>query len=251
VDNVVNSNYNAASIKVQRSFARGLTYLSGFTYGKAIDNGSGIRPYGFDNILAKNSYDLKGERGLSQFHTAKRFVTSILYEIPAGPRHAFGRQMGPVAKILEGWQVGTILTFSDGTPLTVGGIGDIANLGLSNSANFPDATGISPIADDRSASRFWNRAAFDPFNPELAYRFGSTGRNTLLTPGVKQWDFSLLKNTRIREGHTLEFRFEAFNFANHPNWNTPSADSRNANVFGIVTSARTMRELQFGLKYIF
>lgn len=251
VDNVVNSNYNAASVKLQRTFSRGLTYLAGFTFGKAIDNGSGIRPYGFDNILAKNSYDLKGERGLSQFHTARRFVTSILYEIPAGPRHLVGRQMGPAAKILEGWQIGSILTFSDGTPLTVGGIGDLANLGLSNSSNFPDATGVSPIPSDRSASRFWNRAAFDPFNPELAYRFGTTGRNTLLTPGVKQWDFSLLKNTRIREGHALEFRFEAFNFPNHPNWNTPSADSRNAGVFGIVTAARTMRELQFGLKYMF
>src|SRR5581483_5580174 len=74
VDNVVNSNYHAASIKAQRSFSRGFTYLAGFTFSKAIDNGSGIRPLGSENILAKNSYDLKGERGLSQFHTAKRFV---------------------------------------------------------------------------------------------------------------------------------------------------------------------------------
>ena len=251
VDNVVNSNYHAASVKVQRRFSKGLTYLAGFTFSKAIDNGSGIRPYGFENILAKNSYDLQGERGLSQFHTSKRFVSSILYEIPAGPGHLVGRQMGRLAKVFEGWQVGTILTFSDGTPLTVGGIGDIANLGLSNSANFPDATGLSPIPDDRSASRFWNIQAFDPTNPQLAYRFGTTGRNTLLTPGVRQWDFSVAKHTRIHESHTLEFRFEAFNFPNHPNWNTPATDSRNASTFGIVTSARTMREIQFSLKYVF
>jgi hypothetical protein len=73
----------------------------------------------------------------------------------------------------------------------------------------------------------------------------------LLTPGVRQWDFSLVKSAVLREGHSLQFRFEAFNFANHPNWNTPATDARNPATFGKITSARTMRELQFGLKYLF
>ena len=60
-----------------------------------------------------------------------------------------------------------------------------------------------------------------------------------------------MKNTAILEGHSLQFRFEAFNAANHPNWNTPGTDARNAATFGRITSARTMRELQFGLKYLF
>src|SRR5207245_313301 len=57
----------------------------------------------------------------------------------------------------------------------------------------------------------------------------------------------LVKNTRIHESHSLQFRFEAFNFANHPNWNAPSSDSKTASTFGKITSARTMREMQFGL----
>jgi hypothetical protein len=61
---------------------------------------------------------------------------------------------------------------------------------------------------------------------------------------------SLAKNIRVREGHQLQFRFETFNSFNHPNWNAPSTDARAAN-FGVITSARTMRELQFGLKYVF
>ena len=68
---------------------------------------------------------------------------------------------------------------------------------------------------------------------------------------MAQWDFSLTKNTTITEGQTLQFRFEAFNFANHPNWNPPGRNIRAPRTFGVVTSARTMRELQFGLKYIF
>jgi hypothetical protein len=49
----------------------------------------------------------------------------------------------------------------------------------------------------------------------------------------------------------LNFRLEAFNAINHPNWKTPSADARNVQTFGVVTSARSMRQLQFALKYLF
>ena len=64
-------------------------------------------------------------------------------------------------------------------------------------------------------------------------------------------DLSLARNIRIREGHSLNFRFETFNSTNHPNWSTPAADARSAATFGVDTSAKTMRELQLGLKYVF
>jgi hypothetical protein len=73
----------------------------------------------------------------------------------------------------------------------------------------------------------------------------------LINPGTKAWDFLLAKNTSIREGHTLQFRFEAFNFPNHPNWNPPNTDATSRTTFGVVTSAKTMRDLQFGIKYVF
>ena len=73
----------------------------------------------------------------------------------------------------------------------------------------------------------------------------------LRTPGVRNWDASLMKSTTIREGHVLEFRWESFNLPNHPNWNAPSNDVTNAAAFGKITSARSMRSMQFGLKYRF
>ncbi|MDX1983298.1 MAG: hypothetical protein SFV51_23710, partial [Bryobacteraceae bacterium] len=79
-----------------------------------------------------------------------------------------------------------------------------------------------------------------------------TARNTLLGPGYANWDFSMLKDFSMPwEGHRLQFRWEAFNFSNHPNWNVPSPDVRNRNTFGRVLTARTMREMQFALKWIF
>jgi hypothetical protein len=252
VSGYVNSNYNAASAKFQRRLSTGLTYLAAFTWSKAIDNGSAIRNAGGDFQQPIDNYNLNHDRALSQFNMGRRFVTSILYSVPAGPGHRFGRQMGPAAKIFEGWQLASILTFADGTPTNIGSVGDPAVLGMNSTASdVPDCTGISPIPSARSANMFYNIKAFDPSNAQLAYRYGSCGRNILLTPGIRQWDFSLLKNTKIRESHTLEFRFEAFNFANHPNWNTPAVDARNAATFGIVTTAKTMRQMQLSLKYVF
>lgn len=249
VDGSVNSNYNALSAKLQQRFHHGFTYLVGYTWSKAIDGGSAIRTNSGDNLYPRNTYDLRLERGLSQFHAGRRLVTSFLYELPVGAGKSFVNHTGVLDKIVGGWQVSSILTFVDGTPQNVANIGDTN--AINQLGNYPHATGISPIPASRSVNQFWNIAAFDATNPNLSYLVGNVGRNALLKPGVRQWDFSLVKNTAIREGHALQFRFEAFNFPNHPNWNAPSSDSRTAATFGRITSARTMRELQFGLKYMF
>lgn len=247
VDNHGNSNYNGLSIKATRRFAQGLTYLAGFTWSKALDQGSAIRNNTGDNQFATDNYNFKREHALSQFNTGRRFVSSVLYELPfgTGKRFAKGRVVG---NIVGGWQLGAIVTLSDGTPINVGQIGDPLNIGT---PNVPDATGISPIPAHRTPDNFWNIAAFSASDPTLAYRFGNTGRNLLLTPGLEQVDFSSTKTTRIREGQSFEFRFEAFNFFNHPNYNPPSPDVRTPSTFGKITTARTMREMQFGFKYIF
>ncbi len=247
VDGVVDSSYHAGSVKLRRRFAKGLTYLTGFTWSKSIDTGSAIRNHSGDTLFPGTSYDIRNWRGLSQFHTGRRLVMSVLYELPFGRDH-FASSSRAVNKLVAGWQLGGIFTFSDGTPLQVGGIGDTRNTEFDN---YPDATGISAIPSGRSADNFWNIGAFSSTSPELAYRMGTVGRNTLFSPGLRSWDFSVLKNVKLAERHSLQFRVEAFNLPNHPNWTPPPADIRNPATFGRVASARTMRELQFGIKYIF
>jgi hypothetical protein len=130
----------------------------------------------------------------------------------------------------------------------VGGIGDTIGTTLSNA---PNATGISPFPTTQTAQQYWNLAAFNITNPALSWTFGNAGRNVLFTPGLIGADFSLAKSWRTIENHSLQFRFECFNCANHPNWLPPSADPTAPSSFGIVTTARTMRQLQFALKYLF
>lgn len=248
LDNHGNSRYHGLALKATRRFANGLTYLVGFTWSKAMDQGSSVRNNTGENQFATDNYNLQREDSLSQFHNAHRFVTSALYELPFGRGKRFQSDSGFVNGLVGGWQIGSIVTLSDGTPINVGQIGDPLQIGT---PNVPDATGISPIPENRSPDNFWNIAAFNATNPELVYRFGNTGRNLLTTPGLKQWDFSLVKETQIREGHRVELRFEAFNFPNHPNFLSPAADVRQPATFGRITAARTMRELQFGVKYVF
>jgi hypothetical protein len=245
VENVVSSNYHALNLKLQQRFSRGLTFLTGYTFSKAIDDSSGIRSSSGEQSIAKWDWDLSAERGLSQFHTAHRLVNSILYDVP------WFSGAPPVTRaIFGGWQASGILTFSTGNPVRVGPIGDTNAIG--GEGNYPDATGIDPHAGAGTINRFWNIAAFDITNPELRYRFGNVGRHVLISPGYSQADVSMLKNIAMPwEGHRLQFRWEAFNVTNRPNWNVPSSDVRNPSTFGLVTSARTMREMQFGLKYLF
>ena len=134
-------------------------------------------------------------------------MASFVYELPFGAGKSLASQ-GVIGKIVGGWQVGGIVTFSDGAPLNGTQLGDTANL-------------------------------------------GNLGRNTLSRPGTRNMDASLARNIRLYESHTLNLRFEAFNASNHPNWNAPSTDPRSPTTFGVMTSAKTMRQLQFAVKYTF
>jgi hypothetical protein len=255
IANVINSNYNSLAFKFQKRFSRGLTYLVGYTWSRAIDSGSALRTNDGDNLFPASSYNLKAERGLSQFHTKNRLTASVLYEIPL-------RFESRLAEALAGgWQAGSIITISDGTPQNGGNCGDLDS---NEQGNRGDATGISPFLDNPTDLEFFRKdttrgrgaAAIScnvidslGFNA-LTYRQGNINRNMYISPGVANWDFSLSKLFQVTERVGVEFRFESFNFANHPQWNNPDTGVNSLN-YGRITSARAMRTNQFALKLNF
>jgi hypothetical protein len=214
-----------------------------YTWSKSIDDGSSLRGGTDVNGTPLNWYDFTSNRGLSDFNVSHRFVASVLYELPFGKGNS-----ALLNRIAGGWQVGSVVTFADGTPINVGSLGDTTR---TEETTLPNATGISPVPTNQTAQQFWNIAAFSSTDPRLNYQYGNTARNVLFSPGTKNWDFSLIKNTRIRERQYLQFRFEAYNFENHPNWNIPSNNVLVPSTFGVITSAKTMRQLQVALKYSF
>jgi hypothetical protein len=249
VANTVNSNYHSLAVKLQRRFSRGLTFVTGYTWSKAIDTGSGIRTNGTDPLFPQDNYNLAAERGLSQFDVRHRFVTSFLYELPAGRGKRWLDIGGLPNAILGGWQVGSIITLQTGFPMTLANFQDRANDGQGNYQR-PDYNGQEwRLPDGQRGPQAWfNTRAFSL--PAL-YTYGNLGRNSLIGPGLVGWDFSLAKNFSTLEGQHIEFRFEAFNFPNRPNFSQPNIQVVSPGFGSITSTATTMREIQFALKYVF
>jgi hypothetical protein len=256
-------NYNSLSAKLTRRFKNGLSVISSYTWAKSIDTTSGIRNQGFDTLYPQNSYCISCERGLSAFDVRHRMVTSVLYDLPVGNGKAMNITNKVADAVIGGWQTGGILTLQSGAPANLG-IGGIDNASTAAGGyDRPNATGISPYLDNPTPSRYWNPDAFVEAPPG---QFGNVGRNAIIGPGLIGLDAEVHKVFQMpwKENHRLQFRFEAFNVLNHPNWGMPSLNILSGAArpglpstaahqnFGVITSTQgAMRQLQLGLKYSF
>jgi hypothetical protein len=248
--------YGGGSLKLQRRFAEGLTALASYTWSKSIDTVSAIRGQG-DAQNANWSACLNCEKAVSGFNTPHRLVASVLYELPLGRGRKHGAAWHPLVNgVVGGWQLGSIVTIQSGRPGYPYGSSGQSTLSFVLGERM-NATGekLNLPKSERSVERWFNPAAFklQPYGT-----IGNAGRNVVLGPGQKSWDFSAHKAFRIMEGHSLNFRFEAFNFINHPVWSTPNTTwgSSNVNQPGpaynqIRGTATSMRQIQLGLKYVF
>lgn len=110
-----------------------------------------------------------------------------------------------------------------------------------------DATGQSVSAGTATTERWFNTAAF-VLQPN--YQLGNAGRNSIPGPAGFTFDSNVQKNFRIREGHDLPFRWEAYHLFNHPVWGFPTANLSSPNFGRISSTAVPMRQMQFALKYV-
>ena len=259
VGNVVDSNYNSLAAKLTRRLSGGLTFLAGYTFSKSIDDGSGVRTIGTDGVHPQDSRCISCERSLSIFDARHRFVSSVLYAVPAGKGRKFLTR-GIGSAVAGGWEVGSIVTVSSGFPIYVINGKDQSNTAVGNDR--PNATGASTKLSNPTTGEWFNIQAFALQPPGT---FGNLGRNVATSPGIFDWDFSAHRNFNFSERRYLQFRFECFNCANHPNFGDPNVtltsnllDKGGVPIpgtgrFGAITSTRTgidMRELQFSLKLI-
>jgi hypothetical protein len=258
-----NGNYNALSLKATRRFSQGISVISSYTWSKSIDDTSGIRTQGFDTLFPQNSDCITCERGLSSFDVRSRLVTSVLYELPVGKGKMVGINNPFLDTVIGGWQTGGIVTIQTGVPGTLS-IGGVDNAATSDGGyDRPNSLGVSPYLSNPTPSRWLSTTAFAEAAPGF---FGNVGRNTIEGPGIFNIDFELHKQFRMpyNEHHSLQFRFEAFNVLNHPNWGMPNLNILSGAVFpgqpgtsthqgfGVISSTQTnMRQIQLGLKYTF
>ena len=130
-----------------------------------------------------------------------------------------------------------------------GGVVLLPYLDGERTPNRPDATGQSVSLGTSTTERWFNTSAF-VLQP--IYQFGNAARNSIPGPAGFMLDSNVQKNFRIiNDNHQMQFRWEAYNLLNHPVWGFPNTNLSNANFGRISSTAVSMRQMQFALKYVF
>ena len=270
-----NSNYNALWVTATKRMGKGLQFNASYTFSKSIDYNS----QSSQGVTVQDSYNLLGDRGLSDFDVRHRFVISGLYELPFK-----GNQLK------EGWQFSFIEQSQGGNPVTLlaGNAGAIGAIPAANANSLtglatlrPDVTGpvtISPTAAPTGIGVQWfPNLVCDPrpggscpsgatvvlpvqfISGKTIYHFGSMGRNVIIGPSFHNTDLSLIKRTKLSERQMIEFRWEVFDVFNHANFGQPGRTAQvGSTAFGVITNTRfptgdsgSSRQMQFALKYKF
>ena len=175
---VGNSNYNALQLSANKRFHHGFTVLANYTWSKSIDDGSA------DGSAPANPFNIRAERGLSDFDIPQRFVASFIWDLPGVKTHG-----GLIREIASGWEVNGIFTAQSGAPFTVTSGVDNSQSGVnSDRANLVGDPSLSGgRSENQILHQYFSTAAFVVNTPGT---FGNSGRNILLGPGVTNLDFS-------------------------------------------------------------
>ena len=245
-----NSEYNSLQTKLQKTYSQGVSFLLAYTYAKSIDGTDLAGSSSNSSSPIQNPMDPQADRGLSDFDVRHRLVFSPVAELPFGNGKKF-LNSGIASKIAGGFQLSSIVTFQTGRPLTV------TDASSNNSGSFTGydrpnlVPGQNPNAGPKTVHQWFNTAAFT-----LAPKgqFGNAGRNIITGPGYVDWDATLSRTFPVLERLQGEFRVEAFNLLNHPNFYNPLTQGSqygSGSAFGTITQANNNRELQFALRLTF
>lgn len=243
--------YDSLQVEVNKRMSHGLQAEVSFTWSKTEDTSSGS--FAGDNFAGDLNptipwWDLHLIKGLSDFNVSRNLVANLLWQVPA-PESLHG----PVGFITKGWELGGILTLTDGVPFWPFSIaGDFSGQLMSEPYIIPDRVAGCPLtlpgSGRHGSLQYVNPAcftfaqaptginpatmcdqAFLMANPTLPPTtcinlVGNLGRNTLVGPGLFNLDYSMVKNTKIHkisEAFTVQFRVEFFNVLNRANFAPP------------------------------
>jgi hypothetical protein len=246
------SSYHSLQARFEQRLDFGLGVLASYTWAKSIDDASNFFTSAGDPNFPQNSYDVRAERGRSNFDVRHRLSVSYAYDLPFGRGRTYLSDRGWLSTLLGGWQTFGIVTLQTGRPFTVALLPEIDNSGTGRSAlgfganDRPNLVG-DPTLGRRTPERWFDTAAF-AFAPPGS--FGNAGRNILEGPGYQNINASLVRHAALSERFRLQLRAEVFNLFNHPNFNLPD-NFFGSPTFGRISSAREPRHLQFGAKLVF
>jgi hypothetical protein len=270
-DNHAHSTYNALQAQVRKvSTQHGFQFQAAYTYSKTLDNASTVWNGNSNSnsaTLPNNPSCYACEKSRSGFDFPHRFVMNFQYTIPAD-------RWGPLSslpqRLTAGWQALSIISAQSGFPWTVNSPYGTVQFGTDTYTGFqptrPDQLQPAPLrtsgtveeqffsdAVTRDGQTLGQAVFATPGGPKngIQDRAGTLGRNTFRVNRSSNVDFSLLKDTRLTERLTLQFRGEIFNLLNQHAFGQPGQVLGSPG-FGVATSTiLAERQIQFGLRFIF
>ena len=241
------SNYEGLSARFEKRYSHGFNVLSSFTYGRAIDDQNPALDLcdgcGSGDTL-QNSYNLLGQRAPSDNNVPLRFVLSGVYELPFGAGKPW-LHSGWAGKVAGGWSFATIYQTQSGLPFTISLPFDNANAGT---VSYPNRVCNGTLSSP--TIHMW----YDPscFVAPAAYVFGNSGRNILRGPIMNNLDLALHRDFKLPfESAILQFRMEAFNSLNHPQFGLPNSTILQPATATITSTSVANRILQFAMRVSF
>ncbi|HKT48316.1 MAG TPA: carboxypeptidase regulatory-like domain-containing protein [Candidatus Acidoferrales bacterium] len=265
-----NSNYNSLQASWRINGWRGLTSTLNYTWSHSLDDASDGEDYVPNAAQPDNSQGPIGlNRGNSNFDVRNRIAWNFIYEFPS--------TSGNWQKLRNGWGLNGILTIQSGQPFQLNynfeddynGTGEgfarpdvvrpvVYHRG--DPRNFLDLTSFAVPCTLGGGTGAGNCQLIDPATGAVctsqgigpncinSMHFGNEGRNSLIGPKFRQFDFSIFKNTQLTEKLKLEIRFEAYNLLNHPNFANPYLPSFIADAApnGVDTTGRSVGSLGLG-----
>ena len=264
-NNDANSMYHGLQVSGNRRFKDGFLFGVAYTLSKSSDDGSAQRD------VVPNAFDVSNLWGPSTYDRRHVLVLNAVYQLP------FFRDKSTLSgKLLGGWTISAISQFQTGNPTTIGTDADYAGVGAGSGGQLAivngDPTlsrGDKKFSQGVSDSNRWFAISLPgkTCNPADAANYADAttclfsrptpgtissqrSRGILYQPGFQNHNMTIFKEFFITEGHRIQFRAEAYNWLNHPNWGSADTNPRSA-TFGKVASKGGNRELQFALRYQF
>jgi hypothetical protein len=244
------ASYNALLVKFNRRFSNGLMILASYQFSKAIDNASETQSWEIGDV-PRNIYNLSIERSISAHDIPHDFTTTVVYELPVGRGRAhMANANRAVDAVLGGWQISTILRAGSGLPLFFSAPNSLGVYGFPtmhpNITSLPDL-----VSGTRSPDHWFNTAAVSVPAP---FTIGSAPRwvPNVRTGRLESADLALSKNFQLLEHLKMQFRAEAFNVSNTPQYGRANA-TVGSPTFGVITGTTYVppRNIQFALRLMF
>lgn len=236
-ESIGSSNYNALTATVRGNINTYVQVFATYAYSRNFANGFNINPF-----------DVNQYYGPTQEDMPNIFNLELVNQMPFGRGMRFLSSVNPVLnQIVGGWQASTYIHISSGPRFTVSTPTTLLNNGQNNQPNVLCNPNLP--SGQRTLGNWFNAACF--VSDLIPGTYGNEGTDLLRADGQQQVNFSLFKQFKIGERYNLQFRADALNLFNHPNFGIPNATIENPAVGTVTSTSVSPRIVQLGLTFTF